>query len=153
MRALLILIIALGAAAARADAVPGRILKVLPFLVDQQGRIAKSPSLFDRDAYQAYLRLHTNDVAALRYDVLWKAPKAPAESWKIAVELRGVGTNGTPKLVTLETNVVYGKGAFGQWTSIPLADDAFRNFGGVAAWRVRLWKGGQMFSEQQSFLW
>jgi hypothetical protein len=151
MRALLILIAALGVAAAHAaDPVTGRIVKVLPFLVDQEGRIAKSPSLFDRDAYQAYLR-HTNEVSALRYDVLWKATKAPAESLKIAVELRGAGTNGTPKLVTLETNVV--PGTFRRWTAIPLAGDDFKSFGSVVAWRVRLWNGAQMLSEQQSFLW
>ena len=151
MRALLILIIALGAAAARADAVPGRILKVLPFLVDQQGRIAKSPSLFDRDAYQTYLRVHTNDVSALRYDVLWKAAKAPAESWKIAVELRGIATNGVPRLCTLETNVV--PGTWRRWTALPLAGEDYKNFGQVVAWRVRLWNGGQLLSEQKSFLW
>jgi len=37
-----------------ADAVTGQVVKVLPFLMDQQGRIAVSPSLFDRDAYQAF---------------------------------------------------------------------------------------------------
>jgi len=154
MRALLILIPPLGLVppATAPDAVTGRILKVLPFLVDQQGRIAKSPSLFDRDAYQAYLRQHTNEVSALRYDVLWKAAKG-TENLKIAVELRGVGTNGTPKFVSLETNVVPGTSTFGRWTAIPLAGDAFKNFGGVAAWRVRLWDGTQILSEQQSFLW
>ena len=62
MRALLIFFVSLGlvAAAHAADAVTGKIVKVLPFFLDQQGRDAVSPSLFDRDAYQAFLREHTN---------------------------------------------------------------------------------------------
>ena len=35
-----------------------------------------SPSLFDRDAYQAYLRQHTNEISAIRFDVLWSAAHA-----------------------------------------------------------------------------
>jgi hypothetical protein len=153
MRALLILLALLGvvAAAPAADAVTGRIVKVLPFLLDQHGRIATSPSLFDRDAYQAYLRLHTNQISALRFDVLWTATKSPAEEIKIAVELRGIGTNSTPVLKTLETNAV--PGTHRQWTNLPLAGDDYKSFGSVVAWRVTLWNGGQMLGEQKSFLW
>jgi hypothetical protein len=153
MRALLILLVSLGfAAAARgADASSGHIVKVLSFFQDRQGRDSTSPSLFDRDAYQAYLREHTNEVTALRYDVLWNATPAPGEKIKITVELRGVGTNREPKLKALEAEVVPRK--FRQWTAIPLAGEDFRNFGAVVAWRVRLWRGDQMLDQQQSFLW
>lgn len=153
MRALLILLACLGVAAAAgaADAVNGRLLKVLPFFLDLQGRIATSPSLYDRDAYQAYLRGNTNKVSGMRFDVLWKAAPAPGEKIKIAIELRGVGTNSTPRLETLETNVA--PGTYRQWTKLPLADADYRNFGTVIAWRARLWNGDQMLGEQQSFLW
>ena len=153
MRALMILLVLLGLAAAAqaADAVTGRIVKVLPFFLDQQGRDAISPSLFDCDAYQAHLRERTNEVSALRFDVLWKATKAPDEKIKIAVELRGVGTNSVPKMKTLETNVVPAK--FSRWTEIPLAGDNYKNFGAIVAWRVTLWNGGEMLGEQKSFLW
>ena len=40
-----------GAAAATAQT--GRVVKVLPLYLDLKGRDAISPSLFDRDAYQA----------------------------------------------------------------------------------------------------
>src|SRR5579872_6307769 len=111
MRALLIVLSLLGVvtAARAADAVSGRIVKVLPFFLDQQGRNAKSPSLYDRDAYQVYLNQHTNQISAMRYDVWWKATPAPDVKIKIALELRGIGTNSLPKLETLETNVVPGK--------------------------------------------
>jgi len=65
-----------------ADAVTGKVVKVLPFFLDAQGRIAKSPSLFDRDVYQAYLREHTNEVSGVRFDVLWKAGKSADEKNK-----------------------------------------------------------------------
>lgn len=153
MRTLLILLAAFSVlAAGRAgDAVSGRIVKVLPFLIDQKGRNATSPSLFDRDAYQAYLRAHTNDISGMRFDVLWKATKAAGAQIKIAVELRGAGTNGVPAMPTLETNVV--PGTFRHWTSIPLSGDDFKTVGPVIAWRVTLWNGGQKLDEQKSFLW
>jgi len=153
MRALLILLLSLGtvAAAPAADAVTGRIVKVLPFLLDQQGRNARSPSLFDRDANQFFLREHATNVTGIRFDVLWKAAKAPDEKIKIAIELRGLATNSAPRLSTLETNVAPGR--FRQWTSVPLAGEDYKNFGQVIAWRVTLWNGGGLLGEQKSFLW
>jgi len=44
------------------DAASGRVVKVLPLLLDLKGRDAVSPSLYDRDAYQVYLRQHTNEI-------------------------------------------------------------------------------------------
>jgi hypothetical protein len=153
MRALLIFLVSLGlvAVAHAADVVTGKIVKVLPLFLDQQGRDATSPSLFDRDAYQAFLREHTNAVSALRFDVLWKAVKSPEAKIKIWVELRGVGTNSVPKLKTLEVDAV--PGTFRKWTEIPLAGADYKNFGAVVAWRVTLWNGGRMLAEEKSFLW
>jgi len=119
--------------------------------LDRQGRAALSPSLFDRDAYQAVLRQQSTNVSALRFDVLWKASKGPTEPLKLAVELRGTGSNGVPRLATLETNVV--PGTFRQWTAIPLAGQAYRDFGQVLAWHVTLRNGSQVLGEQKSFLW
>jgi hypothetical protein len=153
MRALLILLASLGVVVAvhAADVVTGRVIKVLPFLVDQQGRIAKSPSLFDRDAYQAYLLQHTNEVSGMRFDVQWKAVKSPDEKLKLQVELRGVTTNTVPTMKTMVTNVV--AGTYSQWTYIPLAGQDYKSVGTVAAWRVTLWNDSQMLGEQKSFLW
>ena len=153
MRALLILLAAFGlvVAAHAGDAVTGRVVKVLPFFLDLQGRDALSPSLFDRDAYQAQLRESTNQVSGVRFDVLWKATKAPGEHLKIALELRGIGTNSVPKLKTLEVDVTPGK--YRRWTEIPLVGEDYKNFGAVVAWRVTLWNGGRMLGEQKSFLW
>lgn len=153
MRALLILFVSLGlfTAAQAADSAPGRVIKVLPFLLDAQGRDALSPSLFDRDAYQAQLRAHTNEVSALRCDVLWRADKAPGEKFTLRAELRAVGERGLPRQKTLETEVT--PGTFRHWTSLTVGGDEYKQFGTVVAWRVTLWRGGRLLDEKKSFLW
>ena len=88
MRALLFFVLLLGLlpAGRAAEAATGRVLKVLPFYLDAQGRDALSPSLFDRDAYQAQLRAGTNAIAGIfarevngltlrNMRVVWTGPK------------------------------------------------------------------------------
>ena len=133
------------------DAVTGCVVKVLPFLVDTNGCIARSPSLFDRDAYQAYLRQHTNEISAIRFDVLWKASNAKAAKLKLRAELRGIGERGLPTQTVLETEVT--PGFFRSWTSLPLGGDDLKNFGSLIAWRVTLRDGDRLLGEQKSFLW
>jgi hypothetical protein len=140
-----------GMAADASNAVTGRIVKVLPLFLDLQGHDAISPSLFDRDAYQAFLRQHTNEISAIRFDVLWKASSAKGASLKLRAELRGVGKHGLPRQSALETNVT--PHFFRRWTSLTLGGDEFRNFGSLVAWRVTLWDGDRMLGEQKSFLW
>jgi hypothetical protein len=153
MRALLILFVSLGlfTAAQGADAASGRIVKMLPLLLDQQGRDALSPSLFDRDAYQAQLRAHTNEVSALRCDVLWLADKAPGEKFTLRLELRAVGERGVPQQKTLETEVT--PGTFRQWTSLTVGGAEYKKLGSVVAWRATLWRGLQLLDDKKSFLW
>lgn len=134
-----------------ASAATGRVIKVLPLLLDLQGRDAKSPSLFERDAYQAYLRQHTNEISAIRFDVLWEASHAKGVALKLRAELRGIGEGGRPRRATLEANVT--PGFFRSWTSLKLAGDEYRNFGSLVAWRVTLWDGNRLLGEQKSFLW
>ena len=129
----------------------GKVVKVLSLWLDQQGRTAKSPSLFDRDAYQFYLLNHTNEISAVRYDVLWSAAKHTGDKLTVRTELRGVGESGAPRLKNLEAIVTPGN--FRQWTSLTLGGADFQQFGSVVAWRVTLWNGSQLLSEQKSFLW
>ncbi len=153
MRTLLILLLTGGllVTAGAADALAGRVYKVLPLLMDQQGRVALSPSLFDRDAYQAELRQHTNRVSAVRYDVLWSAKYAGAAKLKLRLELRGLSTNNLPKLKTLESEV--SPGSFRHWTAFKLDGDEYHSFGAVTAWRATLWKDDELVGEEKSFLW
>ena len=152
MRRLLMIFLLLGSLGVGAAAAPaGRIVKVLPMFLDQQGRDSLTPSLYDRDAYQVQLREHPKQRSALRVDVLWKAAHTGGTPLKLRVELRGLGTNNLPQQVTLEQPVT--PGFFRKWTSLRLGGDDYRKFGDVTAWRVTLWSGDQMLSEQKSFLW
>lgn len=141
--------------ASRAAAAPaaksGRVVKVLPLFLDLKGHDAISPSLFDRDAYQAFLRLHTNEISAIRFDVLWKASNLKGATLKLRTELRGIGEHGMPRQTVLEKEVT--PGFFRSWTSLKLEGDELRNFGSLVAWRVTLWNGDQLLGEQKSFLW
>jgi len=133
------------------DAITGRVNKVLPMFLDLKGQDAISPSLFDRDAYQAHLRSHTNEVSAIRFDVLWKSSAARTEKLKLRAELRGIGERGLPRQATLETQVT--PAYFRSWTSLTLGGTNYTNFGTLVAWRVTLWDGDNMLAEQKSFLW
>jgi hypothetical protein len=138
--------------AAGADgALTGHIVKVLPLFLNLKGQDAISPSLYDRDAYQVYLRAHTNEVSAIRYDVLWSTSRSGTNKLTLRLELRGVGENGVPRQTTIEQSVT--PNYFRQWTSLLLAGDDYKHFGGVVAWRASLCSGKQMLSEQKSFLW
>ena len=139
----------------RADAaapVRGQVMKVLPLLLNLKGRDALSPSLYDRDAYQMYLRMHTNEISAVRYDVLWKVSGPADAPVKIRVELRAIAADGGPVLMNLEAPA--GKpGWFGRWTTLLLAGEDYQKMSHVVAWRATLWSGDQLLGEQKSFLW
>ena len=153
MRRLLMILFLLGSlsAASAADALTGAIVKVLPLFLDLKGRAATSPSLFDRDAYQAYLRQHTNEISAVRFDVWWSVSHADKAELKLRLELRGIGPDSLPRQTSLEQSVT--PHFFRHWTSLTLGGDDLKKFGSVASWRATLWSGDQMIAEQKSFLW
>jgi len=137
---------------AAAAAATGKVIKVLPQFLDLKGRHAISPSLYDRDAYQALLREHTNMVSGMRFAVQWKASGASADSLKLRVEVRGISHGEPPHTIVLEQPVKPGFW-FNHWTSLPLTGDEFKKVGEVTAWRATLWDGDKMIGEQQSFIW
>jgi hypothetical protein len=159
MRAFLMTVFLIGSlgAAVAADtnsvtnSVTGRVIKTLPFLLDKQGQDSTSPSLFDRDAYQAQLRERPKTVSGIRIDVQWKAVKSPDEKLKVRVEARGVAPDGTPTLKVFETEVAAGK--YSRWTKFTLTGDPYTKFGSLVAWRSTLWNGDALLGEQKSFLW
>jgi hypothetical protein len=125
-----------------------RILKVLPHYLDQKGRHALQPSLYERDAYQAHLKKHPELCKALRFDVEWKASgvKDPV----LRMEARG-NLKGQPRQAVAEGKGT--KGWLSHWSSVTLEGEAFRNLGELTAWRATLWSGGRQVAEQKSFLW
>src|SRR6267154_2243672 len=138
MRRFLMTLFLLGSlsAASAADAPTGYIVKMLPLFLDLKGHDALSPSLFDRDAYQVYLRQHTNEISAVRFDVLWSASAARDAKLKLRLELRGVGPDNLPRQLTLEQTVA--PHFFRHWTSFTLADADLKNFGELNSWRTTL---------------
>ena len=146
-----LLVAALTALAISASAATGRVNKVLPHFLDIKGRHTLSPSLYDRDAYQAQLRANPEQRSGLRFDIFWRARAVPGAVVKLRVELRGAAKGDLPSQHTLETEIK--ASATSRWTSLALLGEDYKKFGEVTAWRVTLWDGEQLVGEQKSFLW
>lgn len=132
-----------------AEAATGRVIKVLPEYLDLKGRNALTPSLYERDSYQAELRQHPELRSALRFYIHWKVKGQPFEELKLRLEMRGIAQGNLPKQFTMETEIKSG----GHWSELTIQGDNYKNLGEVTAWRVTLWDGSEMLGEQKSFLW
>lgn len=126
-----------------------RVVKVLPHFVDLQGRHALSPSLFERDAYQAMLRAKPEKRGGLQYEVRWKARKVPDRALSLRLEL--VSERHPRSRARVIEIALPAKG--GGWARIPVDKAAMIETGEVIAWRVSLLDGGTVVASQQSFLW
>jgi hypothetical protein len=151
MRQLILLLLVVLAPVA-AQAAGARVYKVLPQYLDANGRASLTPSLYDRDAYQAMLRRNPDKRTALRFAVQWNAKVTGTNEWKLRVELRGVPEGKQPKQTVLELPLAPHHG-FSRWDSVVLKGDDYKAFGDVTAWRTTLWDGDQLLDEQKSFLW
>jgi hypothetical protein len=140
------------AVAFSAQAASGRVIKVLPHLLDLEGRHMLSPSLYDRDAYQAFLREHTNQISGVRFDVQWKAKGAAFGPLRLRIELRGTANGNLPSKSILETRLRPAN-RFSRWTYLPITGDNYGKLGEITAWRATLWEGDTLLDEQKSFLW
>jgi hypothetical protein len=140
------LVLALLAPASRAA--EGRVIKVLPHLLDARGRHALSPSLYERDAYQAVLRSRPETIHGVRFDVLWKATGPAAGQLRLRLEVRGAGENAAE---TLETDLT--RGRFRRWARVVLSPEQFRRTGSPSAWKATLLEEGRPIGSMQSFLW
>jgi len=154
MRRCLLLVLAatLLSVAGSALGATGKVLKVLPHLMDHQGRIALSPSLYERDAYQAILRQNPEKRGGMRFDVQWKARGAVWQPLVVKVQIRGVAKGDLPKEIVLEKKVEKSKW-YSRWTNVELSGEEYRQFGEVTAWKVTLWEGDWPLAEYKSFLW
>jgi hypothetical protein len=126
-----------------------RIAKVLPHYLDEDGRHTQAPSLFERDAHQAHLRTHPEEVSGLRFDVQWSSTVYYLEGLTLQLELRGTKD---PELIVLR-QALEKRPWYQRWTSFELDQDAFERLGEVVAWRASLWDGDNLLAEHQSFLW
>jgi hypothetical protein len=131
----------------------GRVIKVLPEFLDLQGRTSISPSLYERDAYQAVLREHPERRAGIRFYVQWKTKGPIWAPLKLRIELRGVARGNLPQQLVLEEPLENTGGKYAHWARASLEGFAYKEFGAVTAWRTTLWEGNRLLSEQKSFLW
>jgi hypothetical protein len=126
-----------------------QVIKVLPHLVDHQGRHALSPSLYERDAYQAELRGHPEKRAGMQYEVLWTASRRVSGPLRLRLELRGA-EGGVPETVEMPVK----RGFWGRrWTRVLVPPDQYRRLGTVTAWKATLLESGKTLAESRSFLW
>jgi hypothetical protein len=131
----------------------GKVIKVLPFFLDKNGLHTLSPSLYERDAYQAQLRRRPEQRTGLMMQVQWKTKGKISAPLRIRVELRGIAQGNLPRQAVIERQVSP-TGWFSRWAPMMLTGDDYRNFGEVTAWRVTLWEGDDLLlGEQRSFLW
>lgn len=136
-----------------------RIIKVLPSLLDAEGRASIHPSLYERDAYQAFLRKESDKVAGLRFDILWKARPGlrggQTQPLVLKLELRGSSQGGAARggnTVVVERPIA-GSQAGRRWSQVVLGPDEFRRVGEVSAWRATLLEDQRVVASTQSFLW
>ena len=146
---LLPVVLVLSASALGGEAATGRIIKVLPHLLDREGRHTLSPSLYERDAYQAFLRKNPEQCAGLRFDVHWKAKRAAGTRLLLRVEIRG-SKAAKPALLEQPARPNHW---YRRWSSLRVDGDSYRKVGEVIAWRATLWEGDRLVAEQKSFLW
>lgn len=147
-------LIALGVLCIRAEEQEAsvRVLKVLPHFLDAKGLHALSPSLFERDAYQAHLKDHPNEVSTMRFDVHLRLYDSDLEDVQVRVEARfGKGDS----IETIKTSVPLKKPKWGKrtWTNVTLDKKAYDAKSQLIAWRVTLWQGDMKLDTQTSFLW
>jgi hypothetical protein len=136
-----------------ATAATGRIVKVLPEFLDTQGRTSLSPSLYERDAYQATLRLHPERRSGLRFYVQWQTRGAVWERLTLRLELRGTVEGNLPKQLVIDKVLVNKGRRYSRWSDITLSSQEYKHLGTVTAWRASLWEGSKLLGQQQSFLW
>src|SRR5690349_16168465 len=103
------------------QAASAKVLKVLPHYLDLDGRESLSPSLYERDAYQFFLRNHPDKRSALRFDINWKATRQGREPITLRLEVRSSGQDQGRALV-LERPVRPHR-FFSVWSSLRLEGD------------------------------
>jgi hypothetical protein len=134
-------------------AATGRVIKVLPEFLDLKGRSSLSPSLYERDVYQALLRDHPDRRSGLRFYIQWKTKGPVWQPLTVRVEMRGNAEGDLPKQLVLEQSMENPGGSFSHWTSVTVSRDNYKKIGSVTAWRVTFWEGKTLLGHQESYLW
>ena len=138
--------VACGAAYAGGD----RIVKVLPHYLDVHGKHAVSPSLFERDAYQAMLKANPDKRGGMQFDVRWKSGVASRRERVLRLELV---TPKHPESLPLVIEQALPPKRKSGWAKVPIGAATAKEAGEIVAWRLALVVDGATVASQQSFLW
>ncbi len=128
-----------------------KINKVLPHLLDKQGRHTLSPSLLERDAYQAQLRANPDLCSGIRFDVKWSKGNHKTKIGsllKIQLELQ---TSASIKPIVLTQIIKLNRN--GGWDALNLDGERYKAAGKIIGWRVLLLEDDNTLAERRSFLW
>jgi len=129
----------------------GKVVKVLPQLLDEHGRQTLSPSLYERDAYQFTLHKNPKLRAGARLVVQWKAKKVDWAKLRLRAEMRCL-LGDDLHTVTMEEPAVK-NGHFSSWSEFRIEGADYKTFGQIVAWRVTLFEGDHQINQLESFLW
>jgi len=129
----------------------GSVVKVLPQLLDQQGRHTLSPSLYERDAYQFHLRKNPKLRGGVRLAVQWKAKNVDWSKLKLRAEMRCLLEDNL-HFVTREEPAIK-NGHYSSWAEFRIEGPDYKTFGDLVAWRVTLLEGDHELGHLESFLW
>lgn len=152
MRLLVFLFVVCFGLGSLAEAPRAKAIQVFRFLVDAEGRHALSPSLLDRDAYQAHLREHPAKVNGLRFVIQWKRQSESPANPSIRVEVRSGNGNAIGEFSKTAPLKVR-RTRRSQQHRITISGEEYARLGKVIAWRVSLWDGETMLAQEKSFLW
>jgi hypothetical protein len=136
------------------------ILKVLPHLLDRQGKHTLSPSLLERDAYQAILRADPDLVSGVRFDVNYRVRRVVSGPWVLRMEMRTAKRQGEEPWV-IETELDPGpegqRGLWSRkrrhWVALPIDGEKYLATGEITAWRMTIQEDGREIASHTSFLW
>lgn len=128
-----------------------KIQKVLPHYLDKEGRHTLSPSLLERDAYQAKLRGDAALRGGLRFDIRLGTIPQGAEL-TLHLEARGNAHDGVATAVHI-VHPLAQKDRYHRWTSLVFSKEDYAKLGQMIAWRATLRQGETIVAEQRSFLW
>ncbi|MBM3844700.1 MAG: hypothetical protein FJ405_00240 [Verrucomicrobia bacterium] len=127
-----------------------KIKKVLTHYLDTNGLHTVSPSLLERDSYQASLRKNPELRGGLRFDVLCGA-LPPGGGLTLRLEAQG-SHNEAPTTLRLE-KALDSKARFQRWQRLEVRAQDYSSFGELISWRATLWRGETLLAQQKSFLW
>ena len=143
----------------------GRHLKkVLFFWLDEKGQYAQHPSMFERDAYQAYLRENPEEIHGLKVATLLAGTRSKLANGELVLKIKG-----PPSLTPVEDTVyrldlsdkqdrrlrrwVY-------WEVDPVSEDESTSAAEdkmspdkIVAWQLTLLLDGVAVDRVQSYLW